>query len=161
MVSVRSNNQRDGDKVVAQHLPVIFTALLDMDDENLLKPETKLGQLIKLGQATELTVRPVRPEILHIQPCGRCVVEILRTKVSNLFVSYASRQHEPPCNAENVRTKPKDQKTMQYITSQACSLNRVTSFFLGRPMYLANGASTYSIVAARRPVKMTTTRKTK
>lgn len=61
VVSVRSNNQRDGDKVVAQHLPVIFTALLDMDDKNLLKPEPKLGQLIELGQASELTIRPVRP----------------------------------------------------------------------------------------------------
>lgn len=61
VVPVRSNNQCDSDEVVAQHLPVILAALLDVDDEDLLKPKSKLSQLIELGQAPELTVGPVSP----------------------------------------------------------------------------------------------------
>lgn len=62
---------------------------------------------------------------------------------------------------EGALTKPRDQKVVQYKTSQACSANRVTSFFLLMPIYLANGARPYSIVAARRPVRRTTTKATK
>lgn len=50
---------------------------------------------------------------------------------------------------------------VQYRTSQACSAKRVTSFFLLMPMYLANGARAYSMVAARRPVRRTTVKATK
>jgi hypothetical protein len=47
------------------------------------------------------------------------------------------------------------------MRSQACSLKRVMSFLLEMPRYLANGASKYSMAAARKPVNKMTQKVTK
>jgi len=36
VVSVRSNDQRNGDEMVGQHLPMVLATLLNVDDKDLL-----------------------------------------------------------------------------------------------------------------------------
>lgn len=36
VVSIRSNNQRNSDEVVRQHLPMVLATLLNVDDKDLL-----------------------------------------------------------------------------------------------------------------------------
>lgn len=40
VVGIRGHDQANGDNVVRQHLPVIFSLLLNVDDVNLLDPES-------------------------------------------------------------------------------------------------------------------------
>lgn len=130
VVPVRTDDQGNGDKVVAQHLPMVLAALLDVDDEDLLKPKAQLREDVELVQAAKLTIRPEGPEILEVEPRRRGIVEVLRGDVGS-----ATGLCSESC-APRVRTKPMDQKTQQYMTSQACSLKRVTSFLLRNPINL-------------------------
>lgn len=169
VVSVGSNNQCDGNEVMGQHLPVILAAFLDVNDEDLLEPESKLHEDVSLVQASKFSVGPARPELLHVQPVRGSVVNVLWKDT----ISYHHLHALGPAPAmgpnsgfrsskgADVHTKPRDQKVVQYRTSQACSLKRVTSFFLLMPMYLPKGARRYSIDAARSPVRRTTQNATK
>lgn len=61
VVDIARRNQGSGDDVVAKHLPMILAALLNVDDDDLLKPKCPLRQDISLHQAVKLTVGPVGP----------------------------------------------------------------------------------------------------
>lgn len=131
VVPVRCDNQNNGNEVMAQHLPVVLAALLDVDHEHLLEPETQLGENVELEKPAELAVGPGCPKVLEVQPCWRGVVKVLREKA--VVSIYGGRNNNLRPWVMDVHTKPKDQNTTQYMTNQACSLNRVTSFFLRRP----------------------------
>lgn len=51
MVPVGTDDQRNGNEVVAQHLPVVFAALLDVDDKDLLEPKSELRKDVELVQS--------------------------------------------------------------------------------------------------------------
>lgn len=83
VVTIGSDNQRDGDEVVGQHLPVVFATLLNVDHKDLLEPEAELREDVELVQGTELTIWPEGPEVPEVQPRGRVVVEILRVRLES------------------------------------------------------------------------------
>lgn len=66
-VSVRGIDEADGNDVMGEHLPVILSALLDVDDQDLLKPEGKLRKHVSLHDAGELAVGPVRPKLAEVE----------------------------------------------------------------------------------------------
>lgn len=77
VVAVAGGDQGAGDDVVREHLPVILAALLNVDDDDLLQPERPLRQNVELVQAGQLTLGPVRPELLQVQPVRRRLVDVL------------------------------------------------------------------------------------
>jgi len=78
VVEVAARNQRDGDDVVREHLPMILATLLNVDDNNLLQPERPLRKHVEFDHAVNLTERPVCPQFLHVQPVLRIGVNVLR-----------------------------------------------------------------------------------
>lgn len=84
MVTVRTNNQGNGDEVVAKHLPVVLATLLDVDHKDLLKPEAQLGQDVELVQGAKFTVWPESPQVFQVHPSRRRIVDVLvRGQISN------------------------------------------------------------------------------
>lgn len=77
VVAVARRNQGRGDEVVAKHLPVVLAAVFDVDDDNLLQPKSPLGKHVELEEAAHLAVRPVRPQLSHVQPGGRIGIQVL------------------------------------------------------------------------------------
>lgn len=77
MVRVRGYDQSDGDEVVRQHLPVILSLLLNVDDIDLLYPEGQLREEIKLHSPSNLSAGPVCPELRHVEKVRRVVPEVL------------------------------------------------------------------------------------
>ena len=63
--------------MVSEHLPMVFATLLNVDDQDLLHPESQLGQNVSLHQATHLPVRPVGPELLQVQEVRGLAVDVL------------------------------------------------------------------------------------
>ncbi len=57
--------------MVAEHLPMVFPTLLDIDNHDLLEPETVLDENVKFDQSSNLSVGPILPEGRHIQPVIR------------------------------------------------------------------------------------------
>lgn len=78
VVGVRGHDQSDGDEVVRQHLPVILSLLLNVDDVDLLDPESQLCEIIKLHSAANLSAGPVCPELGHVEKVGGGVPDVLR-----------------------------------------------------------------------------------
>ena len=77
VVGVASGNERDGDEVMAQHLPMVLPALFHVDDNDLLQPKRPLRQQIHLHDASELPVGPIRPELSHVEPVGGVIIYVL------------------------------------------------------------------------------------
>lgn len=63
--------------MVSEHLPMVLTTLFNMDNNELLQPECPLDQQVALHETTELAVGPAGPELRHIQPVRRIVVDVL------------------------------------------------------------------------------------
>lgn len=61
VVGVAGEDKDRGDDVVAKHLPVILATVFNVDDKDLLKPESPLHENITLHEETKLAVRPVGP----------------------------------------------------------------------------------------------------
>ena len=66
-VSVRGVNEADGDDVMGEHLPVVLSALFNVDNQNLLQPKGQLGKHVSLHESGKLTVGPVRPELSEVE----------------------------------------------------------------------------------------------
>lgn len=77
MVDVGAGDEGNGDEVVRYHLPVVLAVLLDLDDDDLLDPKGQLGQHVGLDEAVELALRPVGPQLRHVEEVGRGAVDIL------------------------------------------------------------------------------------
>lgn len=52
VVAVAANQKQTCDDVVGEHLPMILSALLNVDDQNLLQPEAELSQVVQLEKAS-------------------------------------------------------------------------------------------------------------
>jgi hypothetical protein len=48
VVAVARGNQRRRDEMVAEHLPVVLSTVLNVDDHNLLQPKRPLGKHVPL-----------------------------------------------------------------------------------------------------------------
>jgi hypothetical protein len=104
VVGIRGRDQYDGEEMVRQHLPVVLAALLDVDHNDLLQPESPLSQHVGLGEAVELSGRPVGPELSHVQVVRRLgVKELCRVSVSRASSQANRIEHEP--------TQPSGQNT--------------------------------------------------
>lgn len=77
MVGIRGYDQSDCDDVVRQHLPVILSLLLNVDDIDLLDPESQLREEIKLHGPGNLTAGPVCPELGHVEKVRGGVPDVL------------------------------------------------------------------------------------
>lgn len=77
VIDVASRNQERCYDVVAEHLPVVFAAFFNIDDNDLLKPESPLSKDIALHKAIHLAVGPVGPELAHAQIVVGVIVDVL------------------------------------------------------------------------------------
>lgn len=91
VVAVGCDDQRDGDEVVGQHLPVVLATLLNVDHKDLLEPEAELREGVELVQSADLTVWPEGPEVPEVQPPRRGVVDILRASLESAVDSHQMR----------------------------------------------------------------------
>lgn len=78
VVVVRGGYQANGHKVMAQHLPVVFSSLFDIDDNHLLNPESPLPEHVCLHEETHFALWPVGPELLHVEIVRRGHINILK-----------------------------------------------------------------------------------
>jgi len=67
VVSVAREDQKCSDNVVREHLPMVFSPLLDVDNEYLLQPEGVLDQNVPFPYARDLSIGPICPQILEIE----------------------------------------------------------------------------------------------
>jgi hypothetical protein len=77
VVSVAGEDKSGSDNVVSKHLPVVLTALLNVDDNHLLQPERPLAEKVSLHDPIKLAVGPVGPEVLHAHVVRRGAVDVL------------------------------------------------------------------------------------
>lgn len=63
--------------MVDQHLIVIFSPLLDVDDEDLLEPERQLRQAVPLEGARDVSGGPIGPYLAEVIPVFRIVPKAL------------------------------------------------------------------------------------
>lgn len=77
MVSIASEDQSGSDNVMSKHLPVVLTALLNVNDNHLLQPESPLAEKVRLHDSIKLAVGPVSPEVLHAHVVRRGAVDVL------------------------------------------------------------------------------------
>lgn len=83
--------------MVYEHLPVVFTAVLDVDDQYLLQPKRQLHQVVTFEESGDAVPWELGPKLLQIQPIIRFIHEILkRRSVAFLCVSHLQGR-EVPC----------------------------------------------------------------
>lgn len=76
-VDVRSSQKTTRNPMMSQHLIVILSPLLDVNDENLLHPERQLHKQIPLQNTRHAAVRPLRPDSLEVEPVGGLRPDVL------------------------------------------------------------------------------------
>lgn len=64
--------------MVGEHLVVVLPPLLNVDDENLLKPKGQLEETVELEIARNITSRPVCPDLAEIKPVFRMIPNMLQ-----------------------------------------------------------------------------------
>ena len=64
MVAIACEHQDACDEMMSEHLPMIFPALLDVDDKDLLEPKGELNEIVPLHQAFGFPIWPSRPLLL-------------------------------------------------------------------------------------------------
>lgn len=62
---------------MSQHLIVILSLLLDVNDEDLLHPERQLHKQIPLQNTRHAAVRPLCPDSLEVEPVGGLCPDVL------------------------------------------------------------------------------------
>lgn len=85
VVVVAARHKTNSDDVVRKHLPVVLAAFFDVDNNDLLQPESPLSEHVELDKPTNLTVGPVRPQLGEVQPVRRVAVDVLYLGVSICF----------------------------------------------------------------------------
>jgi hypothetical protein len=68
IISVGEEKKGAGKNVMCEHFPIVFTFLLDIDHDDLLQPETPLGEVVELGKTSNLPVRPPLPHAVDVEP---------------------------------------------------------------------------------------------
>ena len=68
--------------MVREHLVVIFSALLDVEDKDLLQPERHLHEIVPLELSAGLPKGPAGPHLVHVKEIGAVIVKPLRAILS-------------------------------------------------------------------------------
>ena len=68
VITITCENQHCGDDVMCEHLPMVFSPSLDIDDHDLLKPESVLCKNIPFPQPSNFSIWPVCPEFFKVEP---------------------------------------------------------------------------------------------
>ena len=63
--------------MVSKHLPVIFTALFNIDNKELMQIASKLDDIVPLYFGLKMGRWKVGPELLEIKPIRRIVPDLL------------------------------------------------------------------------------------
>jgi hypothetical protein len=87
VVTVAREYQNACDNVVREHLPIILSPFLDIDNHHLLDPESVLNQSVPFLQSPDLSIWPVGPEFFHIKPVVRVDIDVL----ISLVVFFSNR----------------------------------------------------------------------
>ena len=66
MECVRGVDEGDGDDMVGEHLIVVLPGRFGVEDEQLVDPERRLGQIENLYWGSEGRVRDAHPEVLKV-----------------------------------------------------------------------------------------------
>ena len=66
MECVRGVDEDDGDDMVGEHLIVILPVRFGVEDEQLVDPKRRLGQIEKLYWGGERYVRDAYPEVIEV-----------------------------------------------------------------------------------------------
>lgn len=72
---ITPHDQSDGDEMMSQHLVVILSPGLEVEDEELVEPEPELDEVVKLGQRAQGSMRVVVPEVSRRKRVGRYEME--------------------------------------------------------------------------------------
>lgn len=108
VVAVATNQEQAGDNVVGEHLPMVLSALLDVDNHNLLQPETELSQIVEFEEASHGACRETRPHGRQVVEVWRFVDEILVRMLA--FASHGTMGCEGThCSKEPERGIVQDQ----------------------------------------------------
>jgi hypothetical protein len=86
VVSVAREDQKRSDNVVREHLPMVFSPLLDVDNEYLLQPEGVLDQNVPFPYPRDLSIGPIRPKILEIEQVVRVDHNVLLSLVIDFLL---------------------------------------------------------------------------
>lgn len=62
VVTITCKDQRSCNNVMCEHLPMVLSACLNIDNHDLLKPECILDEDIPFSQPTNLAIRPISPQ---------------------------------------------------------------------------------------------------
>lgn len=93
--------------MVGEHLCVVFPALLDVDNEDLLDPESQLYEVVPFERSGHLSRRPSCPDFGIVEPVNGVIPEVLWFSP----VSVYSVQELQRIWGTRSRTIPKPQKT--------------------------------------------------
>lgn len=63
--------------MVCEHLPVVFPAVLNIDDDNLLDPECELCEIVPLHGSSHISCGKVGPELTEVEPVFGCDEDVL------------------------------------------------------------------------------------
>lgn len=77
VVGVAGKDESGSNDVVSEHLPMVLTALFNVNDNHLLQPESPLAKKVGLHDSIELAVGPISPEVLHAHVVRRGAVNVL------------------------------------------------------------------------------------
>lgn len=61
-----------------EHLIVVFSSFLDIENKDLLQPESELSQIVPFERASEFAQGPVSPHLGEIQPVRTVIHQVLQ-----------------------------------------------------------------------------------
>jgi hypothetical protein len=79
MIAIAGKQEHAGYDVMGEHLGMVFPSLFDVDNHDLLQPETKLDQNIPFQDTNDLSVRPIPPHHFDVKPVIRIIHNVLET----------------------------------------------------------------------------------
>jgi hypothetical protein len=111
VVTVAREYQNGCDNVMREHLPIVLSPFLDIDDHHLLEPESILNQSVPLLQSPNLSIWPVGPELFHIKPVVRVDIDVL----ISLVVFFLNRVACVPFPESKIWSRISEAKPAQQI----------------------------------------------
>lgn len=76
-VPIRGVDEGARDDVMGEHLPVVLSALLDVDNNELLEPEGQLCEHVSLHKSRELAVWEIRPQLVEAEVGRGVAIDVL------------------------------------------------------------------------------------
>lgn len=77
VVSIGEEQQGCREDVVCEHLRVVLALLLNVNNKDLLNPETPLDEIVPLEHALDFPEWPALPDSVQVKPEFRVVHDVL------------------------------------------------------------------------------------